>query len=106
MTTTITIILLSSAIVLFAIGLYGLMTKRNGVRIVMAIEILVAAANLTFIAFGFGGAPGFADPMAQTFVILSLSIGGAVVGVALALLINVHKRFGTIDLKELKTLKW
>lgn len=98
-------IMLATGMVMFFIGLYGLVSKDSAVKSVMAIEILVASVNINLIAFGFAQAVT-ADPQAQTFVIFSLSIGGAVIGLAIAVLLNVRRQYGTIQLSKVKDLKW
>ncbi len=97
-------VVIATAFALFFVGLYALASKKDGVRIIMGIEILVGAVNLLFIGFGFVG--DAKAPMAQTFALLSLAIGGAVVGLALAILSNVFARYGTIDTSETKELRW
>ena len=71
----------------------------------MALEILVAAPNLAFIAFGFTQGGSMVDPQTQTFVIISLSVGAAVIGLALAFLRNLWKHFGTTNVDAYTTLK-
>ena len=86
------------------IGIYGLITKKNSIKIIMALEIMVSAPNLAFIAFGYAqGAT--ADPTTQAFVILSLSVGAAVIALALAFMRNLWKHFGTTDIGAYTTLK-
>ncbi len=97
-------VIIAAAIAVFFVGFYALTSKRDGIRIVMGIELLVAAVNLLFIGFGFVGDDK--APIAQTFALISLAICGAVVGLALAILSNVFARFGTIDTAETKDLRW
>ena len=99
------IILLATSLVLFFIGLYGLASKDSGIKVIMSIEILVAAVNISFLAFGFAQYIDTADPQAQTFIILSLSVGGAVIGLAIAILLNLRRRYGTISLSKIHELR-
>lgn len=97
-------ILLALSFIMLLIGMYGLITKRSAIRIIMALEILVAAPNIAFIAFGY--AQNLAvDPQVQAYVIISLSIGAAVIGLALAFMRNLWKHFGTTNVEAYTTLK-
>ncbi|MFQ5980739.1 MAG: NADH-quinone oxidoreductase subunit NuoK [Candidatus Heimdallarchaeota archaeon] len=97
-------VVLAAAFALFFVGFYALTSKRDGIRIIMGIELLVASVSMLFIAFGFVG--DNKAPMAQTFTLISLAIGGAVIGLALAILSNLFARFGTINTAETKDLRW
>lgn len=97
-------ILLALAFIMLLIGIYGLITKRSAIRIIMALEILVAAPNIAFIAFGFAQTTDV-DPQVQAYVIISLSIGAAVIGLALAFMRNLWKHFGTTNVEAYTTLK-
>jgi NADH:ubiquinone oxidoreductase subunit K len=96
------IIVLSMMMLL--IGIYGLVTQKAAIRVIMAIEIMVAAPNLAFIGLGY--AQGTVDSQTQAYVIISLSIGAAVIGLALAFLRNLWKHFKTTGIDAYTTLKW
>ena len=97
------------ALFLYLLGLYTLASSRNMIKLVMGIEILVAAVNLNFIALGaFTSSPsviGPVDPMVQDFVILSICIGGAIAVVAMSLIIVAYRHYGTLDVRELRRLR-
>jgi multicomponent Na+:H+ antiporter subunit C len=97
------------ALFLYALGLYSLASAKNMIKLVLGIEILVASANLNFLALGaFTSGPGTLgpiDPMVQTFVILSICIGGAMAAIALGLIVNAYRHYGTLDIRELRRLK-
>ena len=97
-------VLLALSFIMLLIGMYGLITKRSAIKAIMALEILVAAPNLAFIAFGFTQSTEV-DPQTQTFVIISLSVGAAVIGLALAFMRNLWKHFGTTNIDAYTTLK-
>lgn len=94
-----------SSIILFLIGLYGLITKKDGLKMVIAIEILVTAANAIFIGVGYLSAD-VVDPLSQTYTILSLGIGGAIVGVSLAVLTAMYQKKSSVDLGDKIILRW
>ena len=96
------------ALLFYLLGLYTLASSKNMVRLVMGIEILVAAVNLNFLAFAaFTSGPsviGPVDPLVQNFVIISICIGGAIAVVAMSLIVKAYRHYGTLDIRELRRL--
>lgn len=96
-----------SALLFFA-GAYGVLTSRNAIVVLMAIEIMLNAANLNFVAFS-AYAPqlrGFPDATGQVFALFSIAIAAAEVVVGLAILLTVYRRHGTIELDKISLLRW
>ncbi len=81
------------AAAMFSIGIYGLLTRRQIVAILLSIELMANAANVVFISFARfrGGATG------QIFAVFSLALTVAEVAVGLALVILVYRRHGDTD---------
>jgi len=96
---------LTCSMLLLIVGMYCLSTKRNMVKLVIAIEILINAANLTFIAFSSYRNPGFVDLLPQALTTLSITIAGCVTAIALTLVLNAYKHYKTLDARELRKLK-
>jgi len=90
---------------LYAIGLYCLATKRNMLRLVLGIELLINAANINFITFAAFALPGFVDPLGNAFVCISIGLGGAVSAVALGIVVLAYRHYGTLNVTELKRLR-
>jgi NADH-quinone oxidoreductase subunit K len=90
---------------LYIIGIYCLATKRNLIRLLLGIEILVNAANINFITFAAYAYPGFVDSMGHSFASISIGLAGALSAVALAIVVLIYKRYGTLDSDELKQLR-
>lgn len=90
--------------VLFAIGAYGVLTKRNAVRVLMAIEIMMNAAIINLVAFSvympFGNITG------QVFALFAIAIAAAEAVIGLAIFILIFRVHKTIDLNELRRLRW
>ena len=88
---------------LFALGLFGALTRRNAVGILMSIELILNSANLNLIAFGrmWGTATGLGQVMA--LFVIGIAASGAVGGLALILAIFRHRR--TISVDEIDLLK-
>ena len=96
---------LGAAAVLYIIGLYCLITKRNLIRLVMGIEMLVNAAHINFIALSSYWTPGFVDPLARAIVIISIGIAGCIGAVFLAFAIYAYKHYGTLDVRKMRELR-
>ena len=91
---------------LFGIGIYGLVTKRNALRLLFAVEIMINAANLNFIAFNQYlpyAAP--ANALGQTFVLFSIALAAAEAAVILAIVVVAYRLHQDVDVSELKTLE-
>ena len=89
------------AAILFALGLIGVLTRRNMVFVLMSLEIMLNAAALAFVV---GGARwGQAD--GQIMFLMILSLAAAEVAVGLALVLQMFQRFKTLDLDVLSKMK-
>jgi|SRR3979490_693796 len=89
---------------LFAIGLAGALTRRNGIMVLIGIELMLNAANLNFIAFWRYSA----HPEALTgimFVIFSIGVAAAEAAVGLALIISIYRHYRTVNVDQITTLK-
>lgn len=89
---------------LFVIGMAGALTRRNGIIVLIGIELMLNAANLNFIAFWRYGL----HPEALTgimFVIFSIGVAAAEAAVGLALIIAVYRHYKTANVDEVNRLK-
>lgn len=97
---------LTISAILFAFGLYGIITRRNAVMLLMGIELVLNAANLNFVAFSrfsTGDLPQMmTGQVASIFVIVLAACEAAV---ALAIVLNIYKRFNTINVDEVDMLR-
>lgn len=82
------------AAILFALGLAGLMLRRNMIFVLMSLEIMLNAAGLAFIVAG----TGWQQPEGQVMYLLVITLAAAEASVGLALLIQLHQRFKTLDI--------
>ena len=93
---------------LLGIGVYGLITKRNALRLLFAVEIMINAANLNFVAFG-QYLPSASQPQAnalgQTFVLFSIALAAAEAAVILAIVVVAYRLHQDVDVSELKSLE-
>ncbi len=90
------------SIILLAIGVYGLTVKRNFIRMLFAIEIIINAANINLVAFS--TLSPIQNATGQSFALFSIAIAAAEVAVGLALIIVVYRIYRDIDVKGLKRL--
>ena len=90
---------------LFAIGLYLALAKRNAVDILMGIELMLNAVNLTLVAFSrFIVAPRPID--GQVFAIFVITVAAAEAAVALALVVAIYRHRQTVDMTRINLLRW
>ncbi len=97
--------------IVFCIGLFGALSRRNAVSILMSIEIMLNAVNITLLGYASAflhGAP--ATPGArltgQVFAIFIITVAAAEAAVALAMIIAVYRRRNTIDVGEINLMRW
>jgi NADH:ubiquinone oxidoreductase subunit K len=101
-------VILGFSVALLVIGIYALASKQNMIKYLIAIELLLDAAHLNFIAFSniSGATGGLIDPLPHAFVIISICVGGCVAGVALALIIQAYRVHATLNSQKLSNLKY
>ncbi len=87
---------------LFAIGVVGVLIKRNALVIFMSVELMLNSANLLLVAFS----AYRNDPAGQIFVFFIMVVAAAEVAVGLAILVTVYRSTKTIDINVLNKLKW
>ncbi len=88
--------------VLFSLGLFGVITRRNGVAVLMGIELILNSANLNFLAFAkYGGM----DLSGHIFALFVIIMAAAEAAVALAIIINIYNNFKTINIDDVQELQ-
>lgn len=95
-------ILLSTA--LFSIGIYGLLSSRNVIRILMSIELLLNAVNINLVAFS-----SYIDPLeikGQIFAIFVMAVAAAEAAIALAIILAMYRNMSSVDVEDFASLKW
>lgn len=92
----------AGALILLGIGLYGLLALRNLIKVVIALQIMVKGVVLALVAAGsISGQINLGQSLAVTLIVADTIV--AVVGLALA--VQVRRRFGSLDVQELSTLR-
>lgn len=104
-------------LMLFCVGLYGVLRKRNIIKIIVGLGIMEYAMNLFFVLLGYrfhGRAPidannqdifNMVDPLPQALVLTSIVIGLAVTALIISIAIRIYEKYGTFDITKIKKLK-
>ena len=88
--------------IIFSIGLIGVMSSRSVLKVLLSLELLLAASNLSFVAFSkFNG-----DYAGQLIVFFVILVAAAEVAIGLAIIVLMYRRLSTIQADELRTMKW
>ncbi len=102
---------------LFLVGLYGVITKRNLIKIAISLSVMEFSTFLFFALIGFkegGVAPivdpadpvkTYVDPLPQAIVLTAIVIGLATTAMLMAVIIRLYRKYGTFDIREIKNLK-
>jgi len=90
--------------VLFSIGLYGVLAKRNAVIILMCVELMLNAVNITLVAFSRYVVPAMLT--GQVFAIFVIVVAAAEVAVGLAIIFAIYRGIEDIDVSKINLLKW
>ncbi|HMJ77728.1 MAG TPA: NADH-quinone oxidoreductase subunit NuoK [Iamia sp.] len=86
---------------LFAIGVYGVIARRNGVAVLMSIELILNAVNINLIAFS----ALHGDLSGQVFALFVIAVAAAEVGVGLAIVLAIYRNRKSVDLDELDLMR-
>lgn len=90
------------AVTLFGIGLFGILTRRNMVVVLLCIELMLNSTNIVFVAVSNFLASG----SGRVFVFFVLTVSAAEVAVGLALVITIFRRFDTVNIDDFSRMKW
>ncbi len=94
--------------VLFCIGLYGAIAKHNAIAVLMGIEIMLNAVNITMVAFSFFNHVRTYSTLltGQIFAIFIITVAAAEAAVALAMIIAIYRKRETVDVSDIDLMKW
>ena len=90
--------------VLFSLGLYGVLARRNAIMILLAIELMLNAVNINLIAFAV-----YLTPEAMVglvFAIFIITVAAAEVGLALAIILRLYRSRGSVNVDEVNLMRW
>ncbi|HEX2030582.1 MAG TPA: NADH-quinone oxidoreductase subunit NuoK [Actinomycetota bacterium] len=89
---------------LFAIGVYGVLARRNAVLVLMSIELMLNAVNVNLVAFSQWLRDGLVA--GQVFALFVITVAAAEVGIGLAIVILIFRNRETINVDEVNLLRW
>ncbi|MEL6490507.1 MAG: NADH-quinone oxidoreductase subunit NuoK [Cyanobacteria bacterium J06634_6] len=89
---------------LFCIGIYGLVSSRNVIRVLMSIELMLNAVNINLM--GFSNYLDPADIKGQVFSVFVITIAAAESAVGLAIVLSIYRNRDTVDMEQFNLLKW
>ena len=95
-------LLLFFAAALFSTGVYGVLARRNGVLVLMSIELILNAVTINLVAFS----QFLRDVAGQVFALFVIAVAAAEVGIGLAIVILIYRNRETINVDEVNLLKW
>ncbi|MFH0827457.1 MAG: sodium:proton antiporter [Candidatus Omnitrophota bacterium] len=102
---------------LFCIGLYGVLRKRNLIKIIIGLGIIEYSMNLFFVLLGYryhGRAPidaqgqkilNMVDPLPQALVLTSIVIGLGITALVISIAVRIYEKYGTFDITKIKRLR-
>jgi NADH:ubiquinone oxidoreductase subunit K len=88
---------------LFCVGIYGVLARRNGVLVLMSVELMLNAVNLNLVAFA--AKLGDVDVAGQVFALFVITIAAAEVGVGLAIVLLIYRNRVGVNLDEIDLMK-
>ena len=92
--------------ILFSLGVYGVLTRRNAVLMLMSVELMLNAASINMVAFAAYAAPRSSVATGIIFAIFIITVAAAEVGLALAIILRIFRNRGTANVDEVSDLKW
>ena len=95
-------LLLMFSAALFSAGVYGVLARRNGVLVLMSIELMLNAVTVNLVAFS----QYLQDVTGQVFALFVITVAAAEVGIGLAIVILIYRNRETINVDEVNLLKW
>jgi NADH-quinone oxidoreductase subunit K len=94
---------LALALILFCIGLYGALTKKNAVIVLISIELMLNAVNINLVTFSkYGMAPSITG---QIFALFAISVAAAEAAIGLAILMALYRNKKTVNIDDMDTMK-
>ncbi len=95
---------LTVSLLLFGIGLYGILTRRNAIGILMSIELIMNSANLNLVAFSRFITPQILSGQVFALFVIAVAAGEAVIG--LAIVLSIYRTRNTLDPEDINLMKW
>lgn len=91
-------------LIIFSIGIYGILTRRNAIGVLISIELMINAININFITFS--RHTSIQPQTGQIFSFFIIALAAAAAAVGLAIVLALYRNKGTIEMDEINLLKW
>jgi NADH:ubiquinone oxidoreductase subunit K len=92
------------ASLLFSIGIYGVLVRRNAVLVLLSVELMLTAVNINLVAFGSYIQDAFVS--GQVFALFVITVAAAEVGIGLAIVLLIFRNRSSANVDELDLMKW
>ena len=92
------------SVLMFACGVYGFITRKNMIAMLVSIELILNSSDLNFVIFNRYLFPGSMEGM--VFTLFAIAIAAAETAVAIAIIINIYRKLGNTDISEVKQMKF
>ena len=91
------------SVIMFVCGVYGFITRKNMIAMLISIELILNSSDLNFVIFNRYLFPGSMEGM--VFTLFAIAIAAAETAIAIAIIINIYRKLGNTDVSEAKNLK-
>ncbi|MFU2158133.1 MULTISPECIES: sodium:proton antiporter [Caldisericum] len=108
-----------SALLIIGIGIYALIIKKNLIKIIIGLDLIETGINLLIVSIGYVNgktAPIFSkdvmnaslmvDPVPQALTLTSIVIGASELALAAAFVVLLYRKYGTLDIRKIRSLRW
>ncbi|MCM1369370.1 MAG: NADH-quinone oxidoreductase subunit NuoK [Candidatus Amulumruptor caecigallinarius] len=92
------------SIVMFACGVYGFITRKNMIALLLSLELMLNSADLNFVVFNRFLFPGSMEGM--VFTLFAIAIAAAETAIAIAIVVNIYRKVGNSDINSVKQMKF
>ena len=92
------------SVIMLVCGIYGFMTRKNLIAILISLELMLNSADLNFVIFNRYLFPGSMEGM--VFTLFAIALAAAETAIAIAIIINIYRAVGNTDIKEVKQMKF
>lgn len=92
------------SVVMFAAGVYGFITRKNMIALLISLELMLNSADLNFVIFNRFLFPGSMEGM--VFTLFAIAIAAAETAIAIAIIINIYRKLGNTDINSVKQMKF
>ena len=92
------------SVIMFVCGIYGFMTRKNLIAILISLELMLNSADLNFVIFNRYLFPGSMEGM--VFTLFAIALAAAETAIAIAIIINIYRAVGNTDINEVKQMRF